>query len=145
MLNELKINNKDTLIDLGSGDGKIIFAAAKLGAKAIGYELDPLLVKRSRKKIKNLKLEKLASIRQKNFWKANWQEASIIVIYQFPKYVKELEPVLEKEINKSTIVVSNAYPFPNKKPYLIKEVVSNDISKKNKVDKLFFYRFGDKI
>lgn len=151
MLNELEISNKDTLIDLGSGDGKIIFAAAKRGAKAIGYELDPLLVKKSRHKIKELKIEKLASIRQKNFWKANWDEATIIVIYQFPKYVKELESVLENEIKKPTIVVSNAYPFPNKKPYLIKEIVSNNHpypqkdTKKLRTDKLFFYRFGAKI
>lgn len=151
MLDLVKINKKDTLIDLGSGDGKIIFAAAKCGAKAIGYELDPRLVIESRKKIEELKITKLASIRRKNFWKANWDEATIIVIYQFPKYVAQLEAIFEKKIKKPIIVISNAYPFPNKKPYLTKEIVSNSHPypqkdpNKTRTDKLFFYRFGDKI
>lgn len=136
MLNLAKITPSDTLIDLGSGDGKIIIAAATRGAKAIGYELNPLLVIQSRRQIKSLKLDHLASIHLKNFWKADFNEASVIIIYQFPRYLKKLETILSQKIKKPTIVISNTYPFPHKKHYL---------SKISSTNKLYLYRFGDKI
>lgn len=117
----------DTLIDLGSGDGRIIIAAAQHGIKSIGYELDPLLIHQSRQKIKSLNLSHLAKIKAKNFWKADFNQANIICIYQFPQYIKKLEKTF-KQIPHPVTVITNSYPFPNQKPYLIK-------------DKIYFYKF----
>ncbi|MDD4976804.1 MAG: 50S ribosomal protein L11 methyltransferase, partial [Bacteriovorax sp.] len=80
-----KPKKTDLLIDLGSGDGRIVIAAAQMGIKSIGYELDPILVKKSRQKIKKLNLSSLAKIEFKNFWKADFEKANIVCIYQFPK------------------------------------------------------------
>lgn len=119
IFDNLKISKKDTVIDLGSGDGRILIAAAKLGAKAIGYEMNPSLVHKSRQKISKLKLTNSIEIKAKNFWHADLSQATVICVYQFPKYIKKLEKVLKKSDHPVT-VVSNDYPFPNQKPYLIK-------------------------
>ena len=119
IFDNLKISKKDTVVDLGSGDGRLLIAAAKLGAKAIGYEMNPALIHQSRQKIENLKLSGLIEIKAKNFWKADLSSATIICVYQFPKYVAKLEKILKKSKH-PVIVVSNDYPFPNQKPYLIK-------------------------
>jgi 16S rRNA A1518/A1519 N6-dimethyltransferase RsmA/KsgA/DIM1 with predicted DNA glycosylase/AP lyase activity len=119
IFDNIKISTKDTVIDLGSGDGRLLIAAAQLGAKAIGYEMNPALVHQSRQKIENLKLSNLIKIKAKNFWHADLSPATIICVYQFPKYIKKLEKILKKSKHPVT-VISNDYPFPNQKPYLIK-------------------------
>jgi len=122
MIKSAKPKPKDVLIDLGSGDGRIIIAAAKMGIKSIGYELDPILVHKSRQKIEQLKLSHLAKIEFKNFWKADFKHADIVCIYQFPQYIKKLEKVFQKNHHPLT-VISNRYQFPNQKPYLVKNEV----------------------
>ena len=123
----IKSSKNKTFIDLGSGDGRIVTAAAQHGFTSIGYEIDPILVQRSRKIIQKLNLSHLATIKAKNFWKADFEHADIICVYQFPKYVSKLEKIFQK-INHPVTVITNTYPFPNQKPYLIK-------------DKLYFYNF----
>lgn len=127
IFDNIEISPKDTVIDLGSGDGRLLIAAAKLGAKAIGYELNPILVHQSRLLIKNLKLSKFIEIKAKNFWHADLSQATVICVYQFPKYVARLEKILKKSKRPIT-VISNDYPFPNQKPYLVK-------------NKIYFYKF----
>ncbi|MBM3205339.1 SAM-dependent methyltransferase [Candidatus Shapirobacteria bacterium] len=116
MLKLGKVNPKDTLIDLGSGDGRILIAAARLGAKAIGYEINPFLVRRSRRLIHQAKLEKLAEVYWRSFWKADFSQATVVSVYLFPNLMKRLERLLEKKVNHPLRVVSNNYPFPQKKP-----------------------------
>lgn len=123
----LKPQKNKTFIDLGSGDGRIIIAAAQHGFKSIGYELDPILVHKSRQKIKTLNLSHLVQVKSKNFWKADFDNADVISIYQFPKYISKLEKIFQ-ELNHPVTVITNSYPFPNQKPYLIK-------------DKIYFYNF----
>lgn len=120
MLKLAGVTKKDTVVDLGSGDGIILFAAAKLGAKAIGYEINPLLVKKTQEKIKKLKLEHLVSVHLKNFWKVDLNEGTVITFYCFPKFLKRFEKKLEKTLTHPMRVVSNDYQFP-KKEYFKKE------------------------
>jgi len=107
---------KDTLIDLGSGDGRILIAAAKKGTKAIGYEINPFLVKKSRRLISKAKLDKLVTVHQKSFWKADFSQATIITVYLFPKFMNRLQLLLEKSTKHPLKIVANNYPFPKLTP-----------------------------
>src|SRR5688500_19845880 len=60
------VKKGDTHYDLGSGDGRIVISAAKKGAKAVGFEIDPDLVKESRENIKKAGVENLAEIRHQD-------------------------------------------------------------------------------
>lgn len=120
MLKVANVTAKDTVVDLGSGDGVILFEAAKLGAKAIGYEINPFLVKKTEEKIKKLKLEHLVSVHLKNFWKVDFNEATVITLYCFPEFLNKLERVLNKKLTHPIRFVSNRYQFPKKK-YFKKE------------------------
>jgi predicted RNA methylase len=57
------VKKGDTVYDLGSGDGRIVITAAKKGARAVGFEIDPDLVKESRENIKKAGVQQLAEIR----------------------------------------------------------------------------------
>lgn len=103
---------KDTLIDLGSGDGRILMAAARLGAVAIGYEINLFLVWRSRRLIHQAKLDKLATVRWKSFWQADFSQATIVTVYLLPRLMNRLQRLLEKEVDHPIRLVTNNYPFP---------------------------------
>ncbi len=111
-----QVGPKDTLIDLGSGDGRILIATARLGARAIGYEISPFLVWRSRRLIHQAKLDKLATVRWKSFWQADFSQATIVIVYLFPHLMNRLQRLLEKEINHPIRLVANDYPFPRLSP-----------------------------
>ena len=108
--------SKDTLIDLGSGDGRILIAAARLGAVTIGYEINPFLVWRSRHRIHQAKLDKLATVRWKSFWQADFSQATVVTVYLLPHLMNRLQRLLEKEVNHPIRLVANDYPFPQLTP-----------------------------
>ena len=116
MVNLANVGPQDLVFDLGSGDGRILIEAAKKGARAVGYEIDPFLVLSSRKKIRQLKLDHLAKVYWKSFWSADLNKASVIFVYLFPKYMNKLDRLLTGSLKKSTRVVCNFYGFPDRKP-----------------------------
>jgi SAM-dependent methyltransferase len=116
MLKISKTNSRDTLIDLGSGDGRVLIAAAKLGARAIGYEINPFLVQRSRRLIHEAKLDKLATVCWKSFWKADFSQATVVTVYLFPNLMNRLQRLLENKIKHPIRLVANDYPFTELKP-----------------------------
>lgn len=111
MLKLSKASSKDTLIDLGSGDGRILMAAAKIGVTAIGYEINPFLVWRSRRRIYEAKLDKLATVYWKSFWKADFNKATIVTVYLFPHLMNRLQQLLEKKVKHPIRLITNDYPF----------------------------------
>jgi len=115
MLKLAQVGPQDTLIDLGSGDGRILIAAARRGAKAIGYEINPFLVWKSRRRIRQSKVDKLAKVYWKSFWKADFSQATIISVYLFPHLMNRLQRLLEKKVNHPLRLVANDYPFPQLK------------------------------
>ena len=129
MLTLAKVTSKDTVFDLGSGDGRILIEAAHHGTTAIGYEIDPLLVHQSRQTIKKNKLSHLASVKCASFWRADFNQATIITLYLFPRYMNRLQKKLEKQLTHPLLLVSHDYQFPRKK-YIKKK------------DNIFLYRFN---
>ncbi len=115
MLNLAKVSKNDTILDLGSGDGRFLIAAGKLGAKAVGYEIDPLLARRSKKAISKANLSHLATVKCKSFWQADFNQASIITLYLFPNLMNRLQKKLEKNLTHPITLVSHNYQFPQKK------------------------------
>lgn len=102
-----------TVIELGSGDGRVAIEAAKLGATVIGYELNPLLVIYS--KIKCFKYRNKIKIRWANFWKTQWPEADIIFTFLLPKYMSKLDQKITDYPHRPVILVSYAFNVPGKK------------------------------
>jgi len=111
-----KAKKKDRIADLGSGNGKIVIEFAKHGVEAHGYEINPLLVWISRRKIKNLGLQKKAFIHGGNFMNANLSKFNIITSFQISYIMPGLERKLKKELKPGSKVISNTWKFPDWKP-----------------------------
>lgn len=111
------IKKKDTVYDLGSGNGKLLFLAAAKGARAIGYEINPMLVVYSNILAFFSPYRGRVVTKWKNFWNADIHDADIIAIYLLPWKMERLAQKITKECKKGTIVVSNSFIFPKWKIY----------------------------
>ncbi len=112
-LSRVKTNEK--VAELGSGNGKIVVEFAEAGAEAHGYEINPLLVLYSRRKIKKLNLQNRAFIHWKNFWNVNLKNFDVIIFFQYKHLMRRLEKKLKRELRPKTRIISNKWKFPNLK------------------------------
>jgi predicted RNA methylase len=112
---ELKKGEK--MFDLGSGDGRVvIMAAQKFGASATGVELDESLYKQSSAEIKRRGLDKVARIIHGDVLKQDYSSANLITVYLLPGSNDKVRPLLEKQLQKGTRIVSHDFEFADWKP-----------------------------
>jgi hypothetical protein len=101
-----RIKKGDRVADLGSGEGKALIAFAQKGAVCTGYEIDPFLVLKSRKKIKELGLEKHITIKRESFWNADISSYDVVYCYLVQRVMKRLAPKIQKGLNKNATFIS---------------------------------------
>ncbi|MFC1710807.1 hypothetical protein ACFLZJ_01475 [Nanoarchaeota archaeon] len=108
-----KPKKQDKIAELGSGDGEVVIALAKKGAKVDGYEINPILVFISRYRIKKQGLSGNAKIYWKSFWGVNLSKYNKIVFFQYKTIMQELEEKLKKELKLKSLIISHYWKFPN--------------------------------
>jgi len=107
------IKKKGAIVyDLGSGDGRLLFLAAKEGAYAIGLEINPFLVLLTKIRILFSPYRRRIRVRWKNFWHANISDADVIFFYLIPWRMDKLKDMLQKQLKPGTLIVSNSFIFP---------------------------------
>jgi hypothetical protein len=119
ILEIIHINPGEVFYDLGSGDGRFVIAAAKLGAKAVGFERVWPLTIWSKLKIRLFNLSARAKIKHANFLKEDLSEADVIFCYLMPKGMNRLEPKLERELKPGARLFSRAFKLPTWQPVAI--------------------------
>ena len=118
LLKGIFLKNKN-FYELGSGDGRVVIEAAKLGAKAYGIEQSFLRVLYSR-----LKFAKNAHFIHGNIFNQDLSNADIVFVFLLPKGVEKLEPKLKKELKTGRLVITQTFHFKNWKPY--KKILISD-------------------
>lgn len=108
MLKLAKLTPKDHLIDLGSGNGVTVIAAARKGATAHGVEFNPDMVELSRRRAKEAGVEGRATFSQGDLFEADLSKATVITLFLLPDINRRLRPSL-LELAPGTRVVSNTF------------------------------------
>ena len=122
MLSFADVGPQDTLIDLGSGDGRIILLAAQeFGASALGIEADPLRVLITRVRIRLKGLEDQVEVIWGNFFKSDFRAASVVTIYQSTEINKKLKHQLEEQLHPGARVVTYSFVFEGWEPVKVDE------------------------
>jgi predicted RNA methylase len=115
MMSLARIKAGEVLYDLGSGDGRVLFAAQVLGARTIGYEINPFLYWYTRLRIA-LKQTAHVTVKRENFWDAPLRDANVVTVYLVPHLMERLKRKLQEETQPGTRVISAVYPFPDWEP-----------------------------
>ena len=104
----------DTLLELGSGDGRVLLAAAKRGINSVGYELNPLLVIYSW--VSTLRYRGRVKVVWGNYWNRQWPPSQGIFVFLLQPYMEKLDKKLVQQYSYKGKVVSFAFTIPGKKP-----------------------------
>ena len=108
MLELARVTKDDVVYDLGSGDGRIVIKAAKeYGARGVGIEIDPKLVKQSRAKAKEDGVSHLVEFRVQDAMKVDVSDATVVTLYLTSELNSKLRPILEKQLSPGARVVSH--------------------------------------
>lgn len=113
-----KLTKKDVFIDLGSGDGRLVLAAAQRGIKSIGLELNPLLVLLSLWRIRGVR--KLASVHYKNYWRYKLpDDTTTIFVFLAKPFMERLKTYLQAEatrLGRPLTLISYGFELPGYTP-----------------------------
>lgn len=108
-----EIKPGDRFYDLGCGDGKLVFAAAKAGAKATGFEISllPYLIA-----LAHSWNTRDSNIRFRDFWNINLSDADIVYLFLTPKFNPKAKEKLEKELRPGTKIIAYTWPIEGWEP-----------------------------
>ena len=114
-LDLLDLKSGQTMLELGSGDGRMLRAAATRGIKSIGYELNPLLVIYSY--LRCIKYRGLITIRWGNYWAKDWPQADGMYVFLLQPYMTKLHNKVTHYVgSKRFNLVSFAFKIEQKHP-----------------------------
>jgi SAM-dependent methyltransferase len=106
MLRMAEVGPGDTIIDLGSGDGRIVIEAAKRGARGLGVDLDPSLVKLATENARKAGVADRARFETRDIFETDLSGASVVAFYLLPDFNAKLLPRLLK-LKPGTRIVSH--------------------------------------
>jgi SAM-dependent methyltransferase len=111
MLDMAKVTAQDFVVDLGSGDGRNIIAAARRGARGLGVEYDADLVWLSQQKAAAEGVGHLARFVRGDMYEADLSQATVLALFLLPENLARLRPKFE-QLKRGTRIVTNGYPIP---------------------------------
>lgn len=109
----LDLKPGQTMLELGSGDGRMLVLAAEKGIKSIGFEINPILFLFS--KLITWRHRDMISIRMTSFWTRKLPECEGIYVFLLDKYMTKLNKKITQDLDKPVKVVSFAFKIPDKK------------------------------
>ena len=111
------VDADDVLYDLGSGDGRIVVAAAHLrGAQAVGVEIDQARVREAEEYAAQMGVEHMVSFIEYDLFHADFSPATVVTMYLLHSVNVDLRPRLLDELRPGTRVVSHAFDMGDWKP-----------------------------
>ena len=108
MLDLAKVTSRDYVIDLGSGDGRTVIAAAKRGARALGIEYNPEMVELSKQNAAKEGIGDKAEFMKADLFETDFSKATVITMFLLPDLNVKLRPILLK-MKPGTRLVSNSF------------------------------------
>jgi len=123
MLDMAKVTPQDFVVDLGSGDGRNVIAAAKRGARAVGVEYNPDMVALSRRLAAENGVSETATFVQGDMYEADFSKASVLALFLLPSNMNQLRQKFFN-LRAGTRIVANTFGIEGWEPDDTDEVVS---------------------
>jgi len=109
MLKAANVGPNDVVYDLGCGDGRIVVAAARLGARAVGIDIDPQRIKEANENAARNNVTGKVDFRLGDLFEADIREATVVTLYLLPSLNVKLRPRLMEQLRPGTRIVSHDF------------------------------------
>jgi len=110
MLREARVTSRDTVYDLGCGDGRIVIAAAaRYGARGVGIDIEPERIREAKAAARAARLADRVRFRRGDFHKTRFDGATVVTIYLYTRVMEKLKPKLLAELKPGTRVVAHQF------------------------------------
>jgi ubiquinone/menaquinone biosynthesis C-methylase UbiE len=141
MLKLARVKKTDVVYDLGCGDGRIVIAAAKLyGARGVGIDIDPVLIRKARDNAKYSGVGDLVRFEENDLFDANLSDATVVTLYLLTTINMKLRPKLQRELRPGVRIVSNTFDMGEDwKPNKVVVVDPNGVNNPYLNPKLFLW------
>jgi len=117
MLKLAKVTPSDVVYDLGSGDGRIVIAAAKkYGARGVGIELDPQLIKTATKNALKAGVADKVTFIQADLFKTDFSDATVVTLYLSNSINLRIASILQRQLKPGARIVSHRFDMGDWKP-----------------------------
>src|SRR3954451_13198828 len=117
MLEVAQVTNKDTVFDLGCGDGRIVITAAKkFGARGVGIDIDKDRISESRRNARSAGVASLVRFEQADILNADVSTATVVTLYLVSSANLKLRPILTKQLQPGARIVSHAFGMGDWQP-----------------------------
>lgn len=111
MLDMAKVTPDDVVVDLGSGDGRLVIAAAKRGAKARGVEYNPEMVRLSKQRARDAGVHERATFVEGDMFEADIADATVMAVFLLTENMRRLQDRF-LSLRPGTRIVSNTFGIP---------------------------------
>jgi SAM-dependent methyltransferase len=122
MLEAAKVGPNDLVYDLGCGEGEILIAAAKRGARGVGIDLDPERIKNAKINAEQAGVADKITFIEQDLFKTDIKPATVVTLYLLPELNVRLMPTLLRDLKPGTPVVSHDFDMGDWKPEQSHEV-----------------------
>jgi SAM-dependent methyltransferase len=109
MLRLGEVAQDDLVYDLGCGDGRIVVAAGRLGARGVGVDIDLQRIHEASERVRNSGLAKRVTLRRESFFDVDLRDATVVMLYLLPGINVKLRPKLLWELRPGSRIVSNNF------------------------------------
>jgi len=117
MLKLAEVKKGDVVYDLGSGDGRIVIRAAKkYGVRAVGIEMDSLLLEKAKKDAKAAGVSHLVEFRSEDALKADLSKATVVTLYMLPWFNEAMKPSFKKYLKPGARIVAHDFGIEGWEP-----------------------------
>ena len=106
-----------SMVDLGSGDGRVVIAAAQRGVQSVGYELNFWLVLYSRARAFWRGVGHLTAFKRQDMWKADLSNFDNVVVFGVEEIMNLMEKKIVSEVSSGTRVIVSRFKFPTLEHY----------------------------
>ena len=127
MLDLAKVGPGDYVIDLGSGDGRLVVTAAKRGAEGYGVDLDPKRIAESIENARKAGVSDRAQFFQRDLFETDFVRATVLTMYLLPSVNLRLRPTILNEMKPGTRIVSHDFDMGDWKPDQFKDLGTDQV------------------
>ncbi len=117
MLTLAKVDARDVVYDLGSGDGRIVIAAAqKFGARGVGVDIDPVRIAESEENARRAGVQDRVTFKLQDALETDVSEATVVTLYMLSAINVKLRPILTRQLRPGARIVSHNFAMGDWEP-----------------------------